>query len=153
MEQCSHSMDWQCWRTKHSDLPFWELWAELPTITWLLVISRSESYLFFGSRWQSERTPFFCLHFLSFWQSLDCWSCDILRSEPYLSFFGSRHQSERTPFFCLHFSSSPHMQIILCEPFPYTRKKCNFFLTAAILFGGTAFVVLFMVWDLSHAVV
>ena len=50
------------------------------------------------------------------------------------------------------FSSSMCMQIILCEPSPYTRKKCKF-LTAAIqhsLFRRTTFVTLFMVYISSH---
>ena len=56
-----------CLGTKHSGLPFQGLWAELPTITWPLVIWHFQKWilLLFGSKYQSEKTPLFCLRFFS----------------------------------------------------------------------------------------
>ena len=49
-----------CWGTKHSCLPFRNLWAEFSTITWPSVMWYFQGLvlLLFGSRHRSERNPF-----------------------------------------------------------------------------------------------
>ena len=54
-----------------------------------------------------------------------------------LPHFGSKHPSERTHVFRLHFSCRLYVQIILCEPFPYT-KKCKFSTIAIVALCGWA---------------
>ena len=62
----------------------------------------------------------------SFWQSRDRWSCDISRSEFYP--FLVADSSWRGPlFFVSVFSSNTLMQIMLCEPFLYTRRNVSFY--------------------------
>ena len=69
------------WGIKHSDLIFWELWAKLPTIMWLLVMWHFEKQdlSLFGSRHQSEKTLLFCPLFLS---SM-CMQISLCRAFPY----------------------------------------------------------------------
>ena len=69
------------WGTKHSGLPFWEVWAELLTITWPLVMWHFQKWVLylFGSRLQLERTLLFHLCF----SSSTCMQIIIYKLFPY----------------------------------------------------------------------
>ena len=77
----------------------------------------------------------------------------VIFREAKFYFFLVVDTSQRWPLsFVAIFSSTTYVQIILHEPFPYTRKKCKFLTTAIqhFLFCGTAFATLFMTWDFCH---